>query len=128
MIRRALAVLPLVVLPLPGAADDEPFRLPPVEVRAPHALVPARYRETPPPTYPAAAREQRLEGTVLLDVHVRPDGRVGQVRVKQTSGSPLLDTAARDSVRQWTFVPARRGARAVESWVEVPVIFSLATP
>jgi periplasmic protein TonB len=128
MMPRAIVVLVLLAHSSPGFAQDDLIRLPAVEVRAPHALVPARYGDTPLPTYPAAAREQRLEGTVLLDVRVRADGRVDEVRVKQTSGAAALDEAARDTVRRWTFVPARRGPRAVESWVEVPVKFSLATP
>lgn len=125
MTRRAVLVLCLHALVAPSAAQDEPVQLPPVEVRAPHPLMPPRYRDTPLPSYPAAAREQRLEGTVLLEVQVREDGRAGEVQVKRTSGFPLLDTAALEAVRRWTFVPGRRGPRAVESRVEVPVRFSL---
>lgn len=125
MVRRALVVLSLATLVAPSDAQDEVIRLPPVEVRASYPLVPAQYRDTPLPPYPAAAREQRLEGLVLLDVHVRADGRVGEARLKRTSGSPLLDAAALETVARWTFLPAQRGPRAVESWVEVPVKFSL---
>ncbi|OLC12124.1 MAG: hypothetical protein AUH29_17185 [Candidatus Rokubacteria bacterium 13_1_40CM_69_27] len=125
MIRRALAVLCLTALVAPCAAQDEVIRLPPIEVRAPYPLVPAQYRDTPLPPYPSAAREQRVEGLVLLDVDVRADGSVGDVRLKRTSGSPELDDAALQTVKRWTFLPAKRGPRAVESWVEVPVKFSL---
>jgi periplasmic protein TonB len=126
MLRRVAAALCLPALATPcAAAQDEPIRLPAVDVRAPYPLVPPQYRDTPRPAYPSAAREQRLEGTVLLDVQVRADGRVGDVQLKQTSGAPLLDEAALETVRLWTFVPARRGSRTVESWVEVPVRFSL---
>jgi protein TonB len=125
MIRRALAVLCLPALVAPCAAQDEVIRLPPVEVRAPYPLVPAQYRDTPLPPYPSAAREQHVEGLVLLDVHVRADGRVGDVRLKRTSGSSELDDAALQTVKRWTFLPAKRGPRAVESWVEVPLKFSL---
>jgi protein TonB len=121
-----LAGLVLALVALPGAsAADEPIRLPPVEVRGTHPLVPAQYRSTPLPPYPSGAREQGVEGTVLLDVRVQPDGRVGEVRLKHTSGSPLLDGAALETVKAWTFVPARRGPATVESWVEIPVRFSL---
>lgn len=80
-----------------------------LEIRAPQPLVPAAYRHTPLPPYPAAAREQRLEGVVVLSVLVGMSGGVVEVSV----------------ARKWTFVPARRGSRAVESVVEVPVKFAL---
>jgi len=119
--------LALAALAVPAAAqEEEPVRLPPVEVRAPYPLVPPRYRSTPLPPYPAAAREQGIEGTVLLDVLVLADGRVGEARVRQSSGSPALDAAALEAVRRWTFTPARRGPEPVDAWVEVPVKFSLA--
>lgn len=108
----------------PAAAQDEPIRLPAVEVRAPHPLVPAQYRSTPLP-YPPTAREQGLQGKVVLDVEVQADGRVGDVRLKESSGAPILDDAALAAVKAWTFVPARRGPSAVVSRVEVPVLFSL---
>lgn len=125
MVYRGTLAVGLSMLAAPGAAQDEPIRLPAVEVRAPYPLVPAQYRDTPLPPYPATAREQRLEGTVLLDVQVRADGRVGEVRLKRTSGTLVLDAAALETVKRWTFVPARSGPRTVESWVEVPVKFSL---
>jgi len=52
-------------------------------------------------------------------------GRVVDASVAASSGSALLDEVAVAAVRKWTFVPARRGARAVESVVEVPVKFAL---
>jgi len=47
------------------------------------------------------------------------------VSVAASSGSRVLDNAAFSAVKKWTFVPARRGPRAVESVVEVPVKFAL---
>ena len=126
MRRHSLAVA--FALITPAAAQDEPIRLPPVEVRAAHPLIPAQYRSTPTPPYPSSAREQGVEGEVVLDVEVRANGRVGDVRVKRSSGAPALDEAALAAVKQWTFIPARRGPRAVDSRVEVPVTFSLRTP
>lgn len=127
MARRIALVLSLAGFASPAPAEEEPVRLPPVEVRALYPLTPPQYRDTPLPQYPSAAREQRLEGTVLLEVLVRADGRVGEARVKQSSGAPVLDEAALETVRRWTFVPAQRGPVAVDSWVEVPVRFSLVT-
>lgn len=115
----------LALLVFPAGAENELIQLPPVEVRAPYPLVPAKYRETTLPPYPAAAREQGVEGVVLLEVRVLASGLVGEVRLKASSGSPILDEAAVKAVKGWTFVAARRGPRFVESWVEVPVKFAL---
>jgi TonB family protein len=100
----------------------------PLEMRAAPRPLPAAYRHTPPPRYPMAAREQRLEGVVVLSVLVRPDGRVEDARVASSSGASVLDDAALAAVRTWLFAPATREGRPVESIVEVPVKFALRTP
>jgi protein TonB len=86
----------------------------------------AAYGTNPRPPYPLAARRLGLEGRVLLDVLVRPDGRAAEVRVRESSGHRILDDSAADTVRtRWRFVPARRGGQPVESRVTVPIRFEL---
>jgi protein TonB len=92
-------------------------------------LVEARYNvatlNNPKPPYPLAARRRGLQGRVLLTAHVLADGRCEQVEVRHSSGHELLDIAARDTVRHWRFLPARRGDTPVDAWVEVPITFRL---
>jgi len=88
----------------------------------------ASYLQNPAPRYPLAARRAGEQGTVTLRVMVTREGLPQRVKVEQTSGSSGLDAAALDAVRQWRFVPARRGATPVESWVLVPVVFRLEDP
>jgi protein TonB len=45
--------------------------------------------------------------------------------LKTTSGFARLDNAAQLAVAGWKFVPAIRGAKAVDAWVIVPIKFSL---
>jgi TonB family protein len=78
-----------------------------------------------PPTYPPLARERGYEGTVLLRVEVRRDGRVGGLTIDRSSGYEVLDRAAAESVKEWTFLPARKGGKPVTSWVLLPVKFML---
>jgi periplasmic protein TonB len=85
-----------------------------------------RYRRNPTPDYPAPARQRGQEGLVLLGVRVTAEGRAAEVTVKQSSGHPMLDAAAVKAVRRWEFEPARLGAIALESNIEVPVRFQLA--
>ena len=49
--------------------------------------------------YPEAARERGLTGALVLVVAVRPDGTLHEVRVRASSGEPVLDAAARRIVR-----------------------------
>jgi TonB family protein len=85
----------------------------------------ADYLDNPAPQYPAVSRRRGEEGIVLIRAHVRADGSPAEVRLQQTSGHPRLDAAALTAVKQWRFVPAKRGVDAVESWVVVPVEFNL---
>lgn len=49
--------------------------------------------------YPQAAREQGLSGALVLVAAVRADGSVHEVKVRASSGQPLLDEAAVRIVR-----------------------------
>lgn len=83
------------------------------------------YRENPPPDYPTRARVQRQEGSVRLRVEIGPDGSPQSVTVRESSGHPLLDQSARETVRNWEFVPAKDDGEPVRSMTVVPVAFSL---
>jgi TonB family protein len=86
----------------------------------------ADYGANPPPPYPARARRRGEHGTVVLRVLVDADGSVERAKIAQSSGFDSLDAIALDTVRRrWRFVPARRGGTAIESWVLVPIRFTL---
>lgn len=85
----------------------------------------AAYLANPAPAYPPLARRAGEQGRVLLRVLVTADGLAGQVEVRVGSGSERLDEAARDAVRRWRFIPARRGSDPVAAWVVVPIDFRL---
>lgn len=81
---------------------------------------------SPPPAYPRDALRDRLEGTVVLDVHVDAEGRPIEVTVVTSSGHRTLDRAAQRQVLQrWRFRPALRDGRAVPALGRVPVAFVL---
>jgi len=83
------------------------------------------YRKNPHPGYPYLARRRGLEGTVLLEALVSPQGKVKDLRVSQSSGHEMLDQAALGAVRGWVFEPGKRGDDPVEMWVRVPIRFEL---
>lgn len=88
-------------------------------------LVKAAYRTTTKPDYPERARREGKEGRVLLHVLVDEEGRSKIVAVDTSSGSDVLDQAAREAIKKWRFSPARQGEKAVESWVKIPIDFRL---
>lgn len=85
----------------------------------------AAYLANPRPSYPLAARRLGLEGKVVLRVEILENGSVAQAQVARGSGHDMLDQSALQAVKQWRFVPARRGGEAVGAAVEVPISFRL---
>ncbi len=123
----AAIVLAAPVVAPPARVEEAP----PVAVAAVAApdIVPPRfdaaYLDNPAPAYPPLARRAGEQGRVLLRVHVTASGVADNVEVRQSSGSPRLDEAARETVRRWRFAPAQQGERAVAAWVIVPITFTL---
>ena len=76
------------------------------------------------PDYTEDGRRRSIEGDVVMEIVVRRDGSVGDVRVLQGLGAGL-DQRAVDAVRQWRFNPARRLGAPVDVVVEVAVEFKL---
>lgn len=86
----------------------------------------AGYAYNPKPKYPETARQEGWEGTVLLRVLVDREGMSKSIEVSRSSGFETLDRAAMETVQSWRFRPAHYGERRVESWVRIPIVFSLA--
>lgn len=76
------------------------------------------------PVYTEQARRQGVEGDVLIELVVRSDGTVGNVRLLRRLGHGL-DEQALQAVRQWRFAPAERLGEPVDVLVEVAVEFRL---
>jgi TonB family protein len=74
--------------------------------------------------YTDDARRRGVTGDVVLEIVVRRDGSVGDVRLLQGLGAGL-DQRAAAAVRQWRFSPARRRGEPVDVIVEVAVEFTL---
>jgi TonB family protein len=76
------------------------------------------------PDYTEEARQRGIEGDVVMEIVVRRDGSVGEVKVLQGLGYGL-DRRATDAVRQWKFAPAKRLGSPVDVMVEVAMEFKL---
>ncbi|UJR83980.1 energy transducer TonB [Sandaracinus amylolyticus] len=107
----------------PAPPSPPPAPAPPRRVEAREG---ANYAHNPRPPYPRIAQRAGWEGTVVLRVHVQPDGRPATIRIQQTSGRDVLDQAAREAVTGWRFSPATLDGRPAAGWVTVPIVFRLA--
>ncbi len=74
--------------------------------------------------YTEDARQRGIAGDVVLEIVVRRDGSVGDVKILQGLGGGLSDRAV-NAVRKWRFAPAHRQGTAVDVIVEVAVEFKL---
>ena len=81
-----------------------------------------------PPHYPHSAREAGREGRAVLSVVVTPDGTCKDLKIIESSGTPPLDQAALEAVRQWHFTPAIRDGSRIETTIRVPITFNLTDP
>jgi periplasmic protein TonB len=78
------------------------------------------------PEYPPSSRRAGEAGTVILEVYVLETGRVGEAKVKQSSGFPRLDEAAvREVKRSWRLVPGTENGKPVPMWGQFAVTFKL---
>lgn len=123
---------PPAPIPIPAepAAPPAPVPVPGLAaVKAPPPVIPpsynADYLHNPAPVYPPRARRLGEQGKVVLRVLVNSGGTADRVELRTSSGSELLDAAAREAVRRWRFVPARQGDQPVAAWVLIPITFAL---
>ena len=70
-----------------------------------------------PPVYPDIAKQARVQGIVILECTISPQGKVTDVKVLR--GIPLLDQAGIDAVKQWQYTPT------LLNGVPVPVIMTV---
>jgi protein TonB len=62
---------------------------------------------------------------VWLSVEILPSGRVGLVRIDQSSGYPKLDESAAREARRWRMKPGMHDGVATAMWKRVPITFRL---
>lgn len=77
------------------------------------------------PVYPASEIRANHTGTVLLSVQVLENGRVGAVRIDESSGYPKLDASAVREATRWKLKPGMRDGVPVAMWKQIPITFRL---
>jgi TonB family protein len=78
------------------------------------------------PQYTSEAMRARVQGSVTLEVIVKADGTVGDVRVVKSLDRALgLDAAAVRAAKQWTFRPATFEGKPVDVLVLIVLDFRI---
>ena len=75
------------------------------------------------PVYPAEAQAAGVQGVVIIEATINPQGKVINARVLR--GAPLLDQAALDAVKQWEYTPTLLNGVPVPVIMTVTVNFTL---
>ena len=88
-------------------------------VTAPRMIKPSR------PNYTAEAMRAKIQGRVVLEAVVQPDGTVGEVRVKRSLDRKFgLDDAAVTSVKESRFTAGTKDGVAVPVLVTMEISFA----
>jgi protein TonB len=111
------------VAPEPEAAAKTPARSRPsspaeaTPVRVGAGIREPRKTRNVSPVYPKEAVAARIQGVVILECTISPQGKV--VAVRTLRSVPMLDAAAIEAVRQWEYTPT------LLNGVPVPVIMTV---
>jgi periplasmic protein TonB len=107
--RALLLPLPLLIAGCLGGADLER---------------PVLLQGTEPIQYPMEMWQEGVEGHLKLKVRISQEGTVDSVVVHESSGSPVLDSAAVHGARDLRFQPGRKRGKLVPMWATLPIYFT----
>ncbi len=96
---------------------------PPPLVRVGGDIRPPRKIAGANPVYPPLAKSAGIQGIVILECTIGPDGRVSSVRVLRSQ--PLLERAAVEAVEEWSYTPTLLNGVPVSVLMTVTVEFKL---
>lgn len=88
------------------------------------AVMAAKVVYAPKPVYPPIAKQARIQGDVVLNATVAPDGTVQRLQVV-SSQNPLLTPAAIEAVKQWVYQPSAVNGQPTAVQTQITVNFSL---
>lgn len=105
---------------LPAAAANP---VPAEPLRVSGGIIQGYQIYSPPPAYPAAARQAGVQGDVVFEALI---GKTGLVEnLKLISGSTMLASAARDTVKTWRYKPTILNNEPIEVLTTITVKFSI---
>ncbi len=126
MLRRAVTLFALmlaagIVWPAQKPGDEKAF----TPLKLEKGMTAPTLVEKIIPAYPADAKNEKVEGSVKLEVVINTKGEVVEVKTVE-SADPRLSTAATDAVKQWKFTPAKdKQGKPVQCKSSITVNFKL---
>lgn len=117
----AVGVMPPPPPPPPPPAPSYPAPSAPVRVGS-NIKTPTKVKDVRP-MYPPDALAAKIQGVVIIETTINPDGRVSDAKILRSI--PMLDDAALAAVREWEFTPTYLNGAAVPVIMTVTVNFTL---
>jgi protein TonB len=119
---RFLALPALVVLAGLAVAQDNPSPTP-KRLRVSSGVANSLKIHDAQPQYPQKAREQGIQGDVLLQATIGTKGKLTNLRIVQ--GDPILVQAAVDAVKKWRYRPYILNGEPVDVETTIKIQFHL---
>jgi TonB family protein len=125
---RSALLLALAMLTVVSCIDEKGAQKAIEAVQADGAkpdVMPVMVNKELPFRYPPALYAQKVQGNVVLHIHIDTAGQVWpeSTSVVESSGYPALDSAAVAGTRELRFVPAKTNGSAVGVSLQLPVFF-----
>jgi TonB family protein len=108
---------PGIILPAPDVAA------PVLAMRVSQGVTGGKLLHRVDPSYPYQAKQQHIEGDVVLQAHIDKNGRVADV--KAVRGNAFLANAAIAAVRQWRYDPYKLNGNPVDMQAQIVIKFAL---
>lgn len=87
-------------------------------------LTPPKVLSKVDPEYTKEAKDAKIEGTVVFQMTVRPDGHAHDIRIVRSLDSGL-DEKAREAIENWEFEPGKKDGKPVAVLATIEVNFKL---
>lgn len=116
---RFLAIPALVMLAAFAVAQDSP----PKHLRVSSGVAETLIKHKVTPQYPRKAREQGIQGDVILQATIDTKGNL--VNLKAVQGDPILVEAAVDAVKKWRYRPYILNGEPVDVDTTIKIQFHL---
>lgn len=117
------AIQNVVTVPPPPAPPPAPA--PRQDVIEKPRLDPKRAQRDLEEFYPASSKRAGEEGSVVVNVFVQADGRIGEVKISDASGFSALDEGAVKYAKTWRLLPGKKNGVAEPMWYQVKVTFKI---
>ncbi|WGV98630.1 energy transducer TonB [Vibrio sp. YMD68] len=75
--------------------------------------------------YPRSAKRRNIQGVVLVEVWLDPEGDQTKLTIVSSSGHQILDSAALKGISEWQFRHHKNDGQAIAHRVQIPINFKL---